>query len=215
MTEDGYKRVQWPGDAFAAKGDDLARPIRNLLEHLRLLEEEKPGDVSFLGGTPASLQVITAGATSMSKWSAGIVTALGGSTVLIAGIKGLPGDADSMQRNVFLAALAVLLSAIVLAIAVMVRADLSARALASAAQYEARSMVAKTLLENLQYAAPAQPATSGGTCDMCYVVKKKCDDKWYPVKTFAWEDDGTIAVVTDKDSKILSKDIEALVTLAG
>ncbi|GIH11544.1 hypothetical protein Rhe02_96110 [Rhizocola hellebori] len=216
MASNGDNRVRWPGNAFSAQGDDLASPIKILLEQLRLLETFDKQDRVSLGGTPLGLQVITAGASSMAKWWTWVVAALGGGTALIAGIKGLPGKADSSQRTMFIAALAVLLGAVTIAIALIVRADLSARAVASAAQYGARSAVAAALLENLQHAGPAAPAPPGPQAaagHMGYVVKRRGENNWAAVKSFAWEADGTIAVVTE-DRKILSKDVEALVSLA-
>ncbi|TDD29011.1 hypothetical protein E1218_05420 [Kribbella turkmenica] len=59
-------KVQWPSNAVNADGDDLSQPVQQFLLDLRLLED-KNEIASKTFTTPASLQVITAGATSLGK----------------------------------------------------------------------------------------------------------------------------------------------------
>ena len=72
---------------LSSEGDDLAPALRSLLENLRLLEtktDEKEG-VGPLK-TPQSLQVLTAGATTLTKLYTGLATLVGGGGALVAGI---------------------------------------------------------------------------------------------------------------------------------
>ncbi|TCO34669.1 hypothetical protein EV652_102737 [Kribbella steppae] len=95
-------KVQWPGKAVNASGDDLSGPVQQFLRDLRLLE--KKSDVATVFGTPASLQVITAGATSLGKVWPSIVAAIGGGSAILTGLMGFgvgPDGGNIVQRAAF------------------------------------------------------------------------------------------------------------------
>ena len=170
--------VQWP-----AGGDDLLPPTRSLLEDLNVLEkkDEKVNPVR----TPESLQVITAGSTALSKTIATLVAALGGGTVIWAAVKGFWIAQGENQRIAYIGATALIVSAVVIALAIIVRSDVQGRAIASAAEYEARAKIANAFLQTSQQIAEAR-----------YLLKKKGQDGqdgqegWFDVKSFGTDSKG-------------------------
>jgi hypothetical protein len=80
--------------------------------------------------------------------------------------------------------------AVVLALAIIVRADVSGRATASAAQYNARAAVATALLTSF-VSPPAPPVEVPG-----YEIKVRGgDNSWLPVERFVWIRGGLFARV--------------------
>ncbi len=202
-------KVQWPAKALSSEGDDLAPALRSLLEDLRLLEtktDEKEG-VGPLK-TPQSLQVLTAGATTLTKLYTGLATLVGGGGALVAGIYAfwksldppVAGQPDqSFKQAALMIAVAVLGSAVVIAVSLMVRGDVCARAEAHAAAYAARASVAASFLRTVEAALPKSPSVTP------YYVKKR--DSWKPVDSFEW--DNGIVAVTNGD-KIPVREISGL-----
>ncbi len=142
--------VQWPSKAWSPDGSDLAEPTRALLKSLDVLPDEEEVRLANNGvgwKTPPSLQVITAGAGSLSKWMSGALVTLGGSSVVLAAVSGFWDSSSDALRTSIALGLAVLLSAVAVAIATIVRSDIRARAVASAAQYEARGAITAAFLE--------------------------------------------------------------------
>lgn len=152
-------KVQWPGGAYDSEADDLSAPITRLLRDLRLLETAADERERALLTTPQSLQVITAGATALTKVWAGLVGALGGGGAIFAAVKGLgAGSGDTpLQRAVFVASAALLVAVAALSVAIIIRGDVAARATASAAEYRARADVAVSLIAGVQHARPQPP----------------------------------------------------------
>jgi hypothetical protein len=200
-------KVQWPGKALDANGDDLSGPVQQFLRDLRLLE--KKSDVANLFGTPASLQVITAGATSLGKVWPSIVAAIGGGSAILTGLMGFgvgPDDANVVQRAAFTVSASLLASAVAIAIAIMVRADVNARSTASAAQFEARAAVTTAILSSSQFGRPVPPAPAP---QPDYMLRTD-NDEWLPVIGFRLQD-GAIVADVGKDAPILSQNFVALV----
>src|SRR5881227_3833434 len=82
--------VRWPGSAVNTEGRDLAEPTRKLLTQLNVLEDpDEVSDQSLKWKTPPSVQVITAGASSLTKWITAGIAALGGSSAVITWFAGL------------------------------------------------------------------------------------------------------------------------------
>lgn len=193
--------VQWPGAAVNDGGLDLSAPLVGLLQQLNVLEKERELEVgpTAFGGTPASLQVITAGATSVTKWVSGIITALGGGATVWAALKGFWITTSEVQRVAYIAAAAVVGSSLAIALALIVRSDVSARAVASAAEYAARAGVAKTFLETTVAAAGTR-----------YLLKRRGSDNWIPVTCFQQDPGLGLLAVTASD-RIRADEIEGLV----
>ena len=134
--------VTWPGDVFTDEGG-FRKPLTSLLQDMRLLEHDEQTrpvglTTALRSVTPESVQVVTAGATTLSKVTA-TATGLGG--VLGAGGLGALGAAATEEPAVLavlIASSGLVLAASLLAVAAIVRADLAARATATAARYEAR-----------------------------------------------------------------------------
>ena len=184
--------VRWPAQACDHAGTDLAAPMTALLRQADVLGDEADqadGATGLNWATPPSLQVIEAGASSLSKWMAGVVASLGGASVVL-GTIGASWEAagESLQIALVVAA-AVLLAAVVIAIALIVRADLAARSTATAAQYEARAALGNAFIHGAVTHRPAE-----------YMVMSK-GGAWAPVKEITYDDDhgGLVMVTEDGD----------------
>ncbi|WP_159081573.1 hypothetical protein [Nocardioides sediminis] len=202
------KPVKWPGKAYDPDGPDLGGPLQQLLLDLHVIEKE--GDEDHLGplkGTPYSIQVITAGATSLGKaWSA-LIALLGGGGAIAAGLRGLGyANDDPLMASVFTGSAAVLLAAVSISIAVMVKADVTARAEASAAQYRARAEISSALLGSAHYNVPP-PATPQRPTSH-YVVE--AGGKWFPVKEFRQTANGVVADLVGRDDPIRVQDVTGI-----
>ena len=159
-------RVQIPGDAVLADGDDLGGPVSALLQDLSLLApaEESAratGIKSAFEGPPQSVALIEAGATAATKWWA---TGFGAS-VLAAWAKIFTwwgGQHDGIKAVVVGGAF-LLTAAAVLGIAYLFAADVRGRAAATVATVQARADVAVSMVAAAQavHERPA-PATIAG-----------------------------------------------------
>jgi hypothetical protein len=207
--------VQWPGSAFATKGDDLSAPIQTLLQDMNLLER-----VGELGKTPKrgmagafgnnthdSVQVLTAGATSLAKIATTTVASLGGLSALGAALLTWATDDsnNSPLMLVLVGSAAAVLAAAALAIAVIVKADVTARSTASAASYRARAETACALLNSL---AASRPAAAP---DPRYVVRKQSGEV-FAVKEFLREGD-EIKVTVNGGTRVGKTEIDWLLPL--
>lgn len=199
-------KVQWPAKALASDADDLSPALRSLLEDLRLLEtraDETEGVKPT--HTPQSLQVLTAGSTTITKLYAALATLVGGGGAIAAGLVGFwnnfgGSSADqAFQKASFMVASAVLGSAVVIAVSIMVRGDVAGRAQAHAASYAARATVATAFLRTVESALPKVPAITP------YYVKKR--DAWKRVDSFEWENG--IVAITNGD-KIPARELSGL-----
>jgi hypothetical protein len=148
-TQNG--RVRFPGSVQDPPGDDLSKPVAQLLNDLNVLgtpEELKQanGAGSVLGGPPQSVAIIEAGATALGKWWATALGAGAGLTGVVAAIQGIWGNEHDPVRVAFIAAAAVVLAALAISIGIIVSSDVRGRAIGAVAQYEVREQVASTFL---------------------------------------------------------------------
>jgi hypothetical protein len=175
--------VKWPGNAYDPEGDDLSVPVQQFLRDLSLLAE--PDEKAGIVKTPESVQVMSAGATALSKGWSTLIGVFGGGGAIAAALAGFgasPTDTP-LQRAVFVASAAVLLAAAVTAVAMIVKADVTARARASSAEYTARGHVVRAVLQNFPH---------GGAPTKYWLRKKingRTDLNWHPVSGFKWDDD--------------------------
>jgi hypothetical protein len=162
MPEDP-KPTLVPAKAVDVDGADLGKPTVEYLRALGLLPlkgETADGWRAVLGGTPDSVSVIEAGATSLSKWwAAGLGTALaagwGSARVWF------PSQESGIQETVIWAA-AVASAAVAVGIAYIVGSDVRGRSAASVAMLNARSAVAGAMLrEAVGVYKPAPPEPAG------------------------------------------------------
>jgi hypothetical protein len=191
MSETG---LRWPGKGYDPE-KDLSQPMRQLLIDLSLLENPVPGEkVKWLAGTPLSLQVMTSGASTTVKLVGTAIAGVGGLSTIATGLSGFFGKvgADNLDtplvRTAFIFAGALMGMAVVVSLAIVVRADMSARAASAAAQFKARAEVASALLQS--YVAPALAPAE----ETSYAVQTK-DNSWHIVKEFRWEDNHVVAVI--------------------
>ncbi|MGE5132998.1 MAG: hypothetical protein ACM32E_08830 [Gemmatimonadota bacterium] len=179
--------IQWPSAAVSSD-DDLGSPAAAFLVKLNLLEKDGELDQVGLFRTPPSLQVITAGGTALSKGSAAAVASLGGGAAVWAVVKGFwttqPGD----QWLAYIGAAALTIAAVVIALALIVRADVQARASATAAQYAARAETAVAFLQTTQQIAAQH-----------YVIQRNGTNIWLDVKSFEEDPARGVVAVIDGD----------------
>ena len=120
---------------FADATQELGRPLNALLLDLNLLE--KPDTSVTALATPGDRQAITAGATAVTKFASTITGGAGLAAAIATYAKGW--SSSGMAEWVLISCATFIFAATVIALAVIIQADLHARALASAAQYQARS----------------------------------------------------------------------------
>jgi hypothetical protein len=139
-----------------APTDNLAPSLQSLLRdidvlHSQAVDNAVPAGTNVVTAvhTPYSLQVIRSGALSLTKLWATIVAAAGGLTLLGALFAGFWATTNQDERMVLFAAAAVFLSATVLAIAIIVRSDVMARAAAVQARYAVRGDATSKWIDTL------------------------------------------------------------------
>lgn len=150
--ESASEKIEWPDTV-----QDANVPLSAMLHDLNLLE--KDGSRSTWPSTPFDMQAITAGATAATKItvpSVGIVGLLGSVATYLKGFSA-SGPADW----VLLGCATVLLAVTIIAVASLIKADLKARATASAAQYRARAYAADAYLRTVQPMAHKTSVTTG------------------------------------------------------
>jgi len=135
------------------QSEEFASPLVKFLRRLHLLSKET--DKVTLRGTPASLQVLTSGALSLTKlWT--LAAAAGGATAFGTAWAAFVGAHDSVKIAA-IASAGFLLSALAVAIAIIVKADVSNRAAATTARVNARALLAT------EYLRITGPGGGGGT----------------------------------------------------
>ncbi len=126
-----------PEDAVKPEQDLLAQ-TQNYLGGLNLLGDSTGGD--------AAVNVIESGATSLTKVWVGLVGAVGGAAALTTSISNFWNQQHDATRITLIASGAALLAAVVIALALIVSADVRGRSLGATAAYQARSAVAVEFL---------------------------------------------------------------------
>jgi hypothetical protein len=165
----------WPSSAGSS--------IQALIENLRAVGQSDAEANHKVNVTPYSLQVLQAGATALSRRWAVIVAAAGGLPALLAIFQSITNklgrqDHSDVVRAAFLVSGSVLLSTVVIAVAIIVRSDVMARATATAAQKQAEATIAVASLTSYQF-AQTPPAPIGP-----FLLKKK-DGTIQKVESFA------------------------------
>jgi hypothetical protein len=152
MTNDKQRiPVRFPGQARQDDGTDISPPIVQLLQDLHVLApgtelEKADGAQATFHGPPQSVAIIEAGATALGKWWATTLGAGAGLTGIIAAVKGIWGNEPELVRVALVAGAAIVLSALSVAIAVIVNGDVRGRAAGAVAEYQARAQVATAFL---------------------------------------------------------------------
>lgn len=185
--------VKWPiGKAYDASADDLSVPIRQLLYDLRLLENpDDERERGALAETPQSLQVLTSGVTGVTNLYTKLATAVGGGGAVLAGLSSFWANFEKQPAlaAALMGSAAVLGSAVAIAVALMVKGDVTGRALAHVAEYDARAAVVTAMLESIKSATPESP----GVRETRYSIKKKGEIAWRRVKGFEFGATGVVA----------------------
>jgi hypothetical protein len=158
--------VQFPEEAVNPAGADVLAPLKELQQGLQVLPADK--DIAKAGasatfvGPPDSVAIIEAGATALSKWWSVAIAALGGTAVIISAVTKFWNGESPGVRIGLIAGMAAFLAASVLAISVIVSADLKGRAQGMVALYAARADIANQFLrQSLSASMPASAAKQG------------------------------------------------------
>jgi hypothetical protein len=154
--------VQIPSKAVSDQAD-LKEPVGALLRGLNLLPDKTALDAAggvgaAFAGPPQSVALIEAGATAVAKW-----WAAGLGAVVLAAWATVPawwsGQTGGVHATV-VGGVALLSSAVALAVAYLLASDVRGRALASAATIEARARVAREMIQAAQAVYEKPPAPS-------------------------------------------------------
>ena len=204
---------QWLGGKYPpADGVGMPTHLKKQLQDLQVLGKED--DVVTLT-TPLSLQVITAGATTLAKRWSMITAALGGLGASLGASKafgwfGLQ-DATGAQQHVLTASAAALGIAAIAAVALIVRGDVMARATASAAEYRARAQIATALISSFRYNPP-------GTTRALARIRNGAGFEYVPIKNFTWDEPSgrVIAHLCNPNgvASVPAADIEGMIDVA-
>jgi len=143
--------VRFPALAQDDAGQDLSTPVVLLLRDLNVLgspEDLKKADgvEAALNGPPQSVAIIEAGATALGKWWTAALGVGATLTSIVATAQGIWGQEHDIVRVAFVGGAAAVLTAIAIAIAIIVSSDVRGRAVGSVAQIQARAQVAQTFL---------------------------------------------------------------------
>jgi hypothetical protein len=156
--------VQFPGQAFNTGGMDILSPLETLEQGLGILPDTtdlaKSGAAATFTGPPDSVAIIEAGATALSKWWSVAIAGLGGAAVITSAVTKFWNGQTGGVRIVLIGGIAGLLIASLIAISVMVAADVRGRAQGQVALYMARANVAAQFLQQ-SASRPASAAAQG------------------------------------------------------
>lgn len=162
MTEGAQEpgSAKFPAKSVAADGADLGLPTANLLRSLGMLptEGEVAGPSAAIRGTPDSVVVIEAGATTLSKFWAS-----GGGAVILAGWAAVRiwwSHVDTGVQGTVIWAAAIGTAAIAVGIAYIVGSDVRGRAAATVATLEARGRVAQAMIRESARLYMPEPAAA-------------------------------------------------------
>jgi hypothetical protein len=140
-----------PEQALNASGADILSPLKELEQGLGILPDDtdlaKSGAAATFTGPPDSVAIIEAGATALSKWWSVVVAGLGGAAAITSGVTKFWSGQTGGVRIALIGGMAGLLIAALLAISVMVAADVRGRAQGMVALYTARANIAAQFLQ--------------------------------------------------------------------
>lgn len=136
--------VNFPGNTYAPHDDDLAAPTADLLRALGLLEA--PNASASALRTPESVQVIRAGATTISKVATGLLATGGVAATWLSFVQVEWQSATDSVKVAGLVGLAVVVAAIAIGIAMIVRADVLGRSQATVSRVQTQGTVATQFL---------------------------------------------------------------------
>jgi hypothetical protein len=154
--------VQFPGQAFNTNDADILSPLKTLEQGLYILPADgtlpNAGVAATFTGPPDSVAIIEAGATALSKWWSVVIAGLGGAAVITSAVTKFWSGQTGGVRIVLIGGLAGVLIAALIAISVMVAADVRGRAQGQVALYIARANIATQFLQQSAGHPPAAAA---------------------------------------------------------
>jgi energy-coupling factor transporter transmembrane protein EcfT len=158
--------VQFPERALSTAGSDVLAPLKELQQGLGILPADadlaKSGAAAAFTGPPDSVAIIQAGATALSKWWSVVIAGIGGTAAITSVVTNFWSGQTGGVRIALIGGMAGLLIAALIAISVIVAADVKGRAQGTVALYAARaSLAAQFLQDSLSASRPATAATPG------------------------------------------------------
>ncbi len=130
----------------AIGGPDIAAPLQSLLNALNMLDEDDKSGGTWLGTPSQAAAIIESGATSLAKWWAAVLAALGGGTAAATVATRFWNGEQGTARVALLASVGAVVVAAVIALALIVSSDIRSRAAGMSAVYAARATVAQKFL---------------------------------------------------------------------
>ena len=185
--------VQWPQDAAASTGADLAAPIVSLLKQAKLLPEDETKSAlnAAILGSSESATVIKSGALTLTKnWAAllGISGTAAASTPLVS--KTWWTDLDANGQFGFLLVCGLIASACVLGISYLLASDVRGRAAATTAQITQRASIVNEFLrtsatlQNREWEGDAVLKFLTAAVPLDGSVQAKIGGEWKPILGF-------------------------------
>lgn len=158
--------VQFPEKALNTSGTDILSPLKDLQQGLGILPDDtdlaKSGAAATFTGPPDSVAIIEAGATALSKWWSVVIAGLGGAAVITSAVTRFWSGQTTGIRIGLIGGMAGLVVAAVIAISVIVAADVKGRALGMVALYTARASIATQFLQQSLSASRSTPVAAQG-----------------------------------------------------
>jgi hypothetical protein len=151
--------VTIPGAGIDTGGNDILDPVVQLLTGINMLGTQDQAG-SFLNNPKPNVAIIESTATSLTKVVGTLVGSLGGASAVATGGLAIWGGLQGGERIAVIAASAGLLSAIAVALSVIVGSDIRGRATGAVAIYEARATVTREFL-NVAYNASRGTLSAG------------------------------------------------------
>jgi trimeric autotransporter adhesin len=153
--------VKIPGEPIDPAGSDVLSPLQDLLGGVNVLGGSQDSGSAF-SKPSQSVAILESGATALTKWWSGAVGAVGGLTAIAAVATRFWNSQTGDARVALLAATGAVLAAAVLALAIIISADVRSRANGATAVYAARAHITGKFIEATMSAAMGHPSAQDG-----------------------------------------------------
>lgn len=153
--------VTIPGDAIDPAKKDVLAPLLDVLRGVDILAKEGATSGGVGKSPDPSVAIIESGATSLSKVWTAAVSALGGATAITTVATRFWSNLQGNERVAAVAATGAVIAAAIIALAIIVSADVRGRALGTTEIYAARARIAERFLQ--VSATAKQPVAKAAT----------------------------------------------------
>src|ERR1035437_7127104 len=134
--------VTIPGQSVDSTESDILGPLQKLLAGVSAWGGSNASTGGAFSTPDQAVAIIESGATALTKWWAGAVGAVGGTTAISAAVTKFWSDQHGGTRIALVATTGAVLASAAVAPAVIISSDVRARALGASALYGARAQIA-------------------------------------------------------------------------